>query len=96
MGSLETAANDMKSALAVHHIDNQGVTNLPDVARTHHEAGKDVRHFLDDQGITINQLPTPTKSYEQLLREQVLREMLAEQDNSGLWAQLQECNDEAE
>jgi hypothetical protein len=94
MGSVETVGNDMKSVLAVHHIDQRGITDLPGVARTHFEAGQAVRRFLLSEGININELPMPTKSYEQLLREAAVREMLAEQDRTGLWAQLPGEDDE--
>jgi DNA-damage-inducible protein D len=95
MGSVETVANDMKSVLTVHHVDQRGITDLPGITRTHYEAGKAVRRFLESEGININELPMPTKSYEQLLREAAVREMLAEQDRTGLWAQLP-AEDDAE
>ena len=96
MGSVETVANDMKSVLAVHHVDNRGVTDLPGIARTHYEAGQAVRRFLESEGVNINELPMPTKSYEQLLREQAVREMLAEQDRIGLWSQLPEPGEDGD
>jgi DNA-damage-inducible protein D len=96
MGSVETVANDMKSVLAVHHIDTRGVTDLTGIARTHNEDGKAVREFLLSQGVNINELPMPAKSYEQLLREQAVREMLAEQDRMGLWAQLPEADEDSD
>jgi DNA-damage-inducible protein D len=96
MGSLETVANDMRAALAVHHVDQRGVTDLPGIARTHNEAGKAVRRFLESEGVNINELPMPSKSYEQLVREAALREMLAEQDRTGLWTQLPGADDDTE
>ena len=95
MGSVETVANDMKSVLTVQHVDNRGISDLPGIARTHFEAGQAVRRFLESEGININELPMPTKSYEQLLREQAVREMLAEQDRMGLWTQLTEPDEES-
>jgi hypothetical protein len=51
-----------------------------------------VRAFLASEGIVPEELPTPKKSYQQLLREQAVREWLAAEDRSGLWGLLEEPN----
>lgn len=33
-------------------------------------------------------LPTPPKSYQQLLREEEARQRILQEDQTGLWAQL--------
>jgi len=85
MGSLELAANDMRLALVLHHIDTRGISDVTGISRTHQEAGKSVRMFLLSEGVKPEELPKPAKSYPQLLREAAVREMLAEQDRIGLW-----------
>ena len=64
----------------------------PDTANaTHYEAGDHVRIMLHNAGVpTPELLPTPRKSYEQLLREQIERERLAAEDSQGLWAQIRD------
>ncbi len=47
------------------------------------EAGASVRALLVEKGIYPERLPTPSKSYQQLLREGLLLE-----DQTGLWARL--------
>ena len=88
MGSLESAANALKGALALHHLESRGVSTLPEAHQTHRKAGEDVRGFLISQGVYPEQLPTPKKSYQQLLKEQAVRERLAAEDRSGLWSLL--------
>ncbi|MGZ3665601.1 MAG: BRO family protein [Ktedonobacterales bacterium] len=94
MGGVESAANSMRAALTLHHLTERNVTTLPEANATHYQVGSDVRGFLLTQGIYPENLPTPTKSYQQLLREQALRERLAAEDRSGLWGLLGEGDDE--
>jgi len=88
MGSLESAANDMRAALALHHMRTRGVSTVLGANLTHNEAGKSVRRFLASEGVKPEELLTPTKSYQHLLREQMTRERLAAEDRAGLWTQL--------
>ena len=89
MGGVEGAANSMRAALTLHHLAERNVTSLPEANQTHRQVGTDVRGFLIGQGIYPEQLPTPTKSYQQLLREQAVRERLAAEDRSSLWDLLE-------
>jgi len=88
MGAVESAANDMRAALTLHHIDQRGVTSLPAANAIHAQVGHDVRAFLITQDVYPERLPTPAKSFQQLLKEQALRERLAAEDREGLWSLL--------
>ncbi len=88
MGAVESAANDMRAALTLHHIDQRGVTSLPAANAIHAQVGHDVRTFLITQDVYPERLPTPAKSFQQLLKEQALRERLAAEDREGLWSLL--------
>lgn len=94
MGGVESAANGMRAALTLHHLTERDVKTLPEANETHYGVGSRVRAFLASEGIYPENLPTPKKSYQQLLREQALRERLATQDRSSLWGLLGE-GDEA-
>lgn len=52
------------------------------------EAGASVRALLVEKGIYPERLPTPSKSYQQLLREEEVRQRLLLEDQTGLWARL--------
>jgi DNA-damage-inducible protein D len=92
MGSLETAANVFRAALARQLLDDRGVGETdPEALKasaTHHEAGDSVRALLVSKGIYPEKLPTPTKSYQQLLHEEEARQRILQEDQTGLWAQL--------
>lgn len=88
MGSLETAANIFRAALARQLLDDRGVPDAATANATHHEAGDSVRALLVSKGIYPENLPTPTKSYQQLLREEEARQRILQEDRTGLWAQL--------
>jgi len=85
MGSLETAANIFRAALAHQLMDDRGVTELPTANATHHEAGDSVRAVLLSKGIVPEQLPTPRKSFQQLLREEEARQRILVEERLGLW-----------
>lgn len=55
-----------------------------------------MRAFLANEGIVPEQLPMPKKSYQQLLREQAIRERLAAEDRSSLWVLLEEGDGETQ
>ena len=89
--SSELAQNIMKASLARDMMIARNVVDPSRANATHFEAGNLVRKMLIDAGVpTPELLPTPQKSYKQLLLEQVERERLAEEDRVGLWGQIQE------
>jgi len=90
IGSLETAANIFRTALAHQMMDDRGVTDLPRANVTHHEAGDSVRAVLLSKGIVPEQLPTPRKSFQQLLREEEARQRILAEDRLGLWSDVDE------
>lgn len=88
MGSLELSANHFRAALARHHMSEGAVSTAEAANTTHYEAGDSVRTFLLSQGVVPEQLPKPTKSYSQLLREEEARARILLEDQTGLWAKL--------
>lgn len=88
MGSLETSANDFRAALARQMMADRGVTDRGAANATHYEAGDSVRGLLLAKGIRPERLPTPAKSYQQLLREEEARQRIFAEDALGLWAML--------
>lgn len=91
MGSLETAANIFRAALARQMMDDRGITELSDANATHHEAGDSVRAVLLSKGITPERLPTPRKSFQQLLREEEARQHILADERLGLWGDADEA-----
>ncbi len=92
MGGVESAANAMRAALTLHHVTEDGVSTLAEANEIHYGVGTRVRAFLVSEKIYPERLPTPKKSFQQLLREQAVRERLAAEDRSGLWGVLEEPN----
>ena len=90
MGSLETAANIFRAALAKQMVDDRGVTDLPQANATHHEAGDSVRAVLLSKGIVPEQLPTPQKSFQQLLREEEARQRIPADTQLGLLGETED------
>lgn len=88
MGSLETAANIFRAALARQLLADRDISDVQAANVTHHEAGDSVRALLVSKGIYPEALPTPTKSYQQLLREEEARQRILQEDQTGLWAKL--------
>ena len=95
MGSLETAANIFRAALARQMMDDRGVADLPKANATHHEAGDSVRAVLLSKGIVPERLPTPRKSFQQLLREEEARQRLLAEERLGLCGEV-DAEDDAE
>ncbi len=93
MGSLETASNIFRAALARQLMDDRGVADLPRANATHSEAGESVRALLLSKGITPERLPTPRKSFQQLLREEEARQRILAEDRLGLWGDVEEDAD---
>ena len=85
MGSLETAANDFRATLALTLLNIRRVGDAPTANATHYEAGDAVRQTLLQKGIVPEELPTPSKSYHQLVLEQKERQKLLAQYERGLW-----------
>jgi len=88
MGSLETASNIFRAALARQLLVDRGVADKQTANDTHYEAGASVQALLISKGIYPERLPTPDKSYQQLLREEEARQRILMEDQTGLWAQL--------
>ena len=85
MGSLETAANDFRATLALTLLNMRRVGDVPTANATHYEAGDAVRQTLLQKGIVPEELPTPSKSYQQLVLEQKERQKLLANYEYGLW-----------
>lgn len=94
MGSMETAANIFRAALARQLMDDRAVTETPAANATHYEAGDSVRELLVSKGIVPERLPTPRKSFQQLMREEEARQRLLAEHRAGLWAQLDDGEDD--
>jgi hypothetical protein len=88
MGSLETASNIFRAALARQLLADREVADAQKANATHHEAGDSVRALLMSKGIYPERLPTPAKSYQLLLREEEARQRILQEDQTGLWAKL--------
>jgi hypothetical protein len=71
-------------------MDDRGVSDLPRANATHYEAGDSVRTLLLSKGIVPEQLPTPRKSFQQLLREEEARQRILAEDRLGLWGDAEE------
>lgn len=93
MGSLETASNIFRAALARQLMDDRGVASLPAANTTHHEAGDSVRALLLSKGIVPESLPTPRKSFQQLLCEEEARQRILAEDRLGLWGDAADADD---
>lgn len=85
MGSLETAANDFRATLALTLLNMRRVGDIPTANATHYEAGDAVRQTLLQKGIAPEALPTPAKSYQQLVLEHKERQKLLAMYEHGLW-----------
>ena len=90
MGGLETAANIFRAALARQLMDDRGVADLPGANATHHESSDSVRAVLLSKGIVPEQLPTPLKSFQQLLREEEARQRILAEERLGPWSDVEE------
>ncbi|HLY29649.1 MAG TPA: hypothetical protein VKQ36_01350 [Ktedonobacterales bacterium] len=87
MGAAETMANMLRAVVAEGRMARQGVSAVRDANRTHFEAGRTVRGWLTSEGIYPEHLPTPTKSYKQIVKEEAARIAREEEDAHNLWAQ---------
>ncbi|HEY7973749.1 MAG TPA: hypothetical protein VID72_00265 [Ktedonobacterales bacterium] len=96
MGSMETAANIFRAALARQLMDDRTVTEIGTANAIHYEAGDSVRELLVSKGIVPEQLPTPRTSFQQLMREEEARQRILAEHRAGLWAQLEDGEDEDE
>ncbi len=88
MGMIETIANVLRAIIARRRLEDQGIRTPRDANRTHYLSGQAVREFLAHEGILPEQLPTPTKSYKEIVREEYERMKREEEDARGLWAKL--------
>lgn len=89
--SSELAHLIIKASLARDMLIIRNVTDPETANQIHFEAGDRVRTMLIQAGVpTPDLLPTPQKSYRQLLQEQVERERIAAEESQGLWGLVQE------
>lgn len=88
--SAEIAANIFRASLARNLMTMRGVKKKEDAMAAHFEAGERVRKTLEDAGLPTPELyATPTKSYQQLVKEQKVRLRLQLENRISLWAQLE-------
>lgn len=64
------------------------MSTIAAAGRTHFEAGRDVRQIFVAAGIPPEDLPTPTKSYKLIVKEEAERIRREEEVEQGLWGQL--------
>jgi DNA-damage-inducible protein D len=87
----EIAANIFKASLTRQLMQQRGIATRDGAMATHFEAGRIVRNSLVEAGLpTPEYLITPSKSYQQLVKEQKTRLRLKLEDVVSLWAQLEE------
>lgn len=88
MGSDELAANIFRASQAKQKLEREQIQNKERANRAHHEVGKKVRQTIRELGGTMPEdLPTPTKSIQQLQREEQKR---LEQNHLPLLFELEE------
>lgn len=88
MGTVETMANILRAFAAEGRMQRQGTQTAGDANQAHFEAGKTVRGWFTSEGIFPEQLPTPTKSYKQIVKEEAARIAREEEDEGSLWGSL--------
>jgi DNA-damage-inducible protein D len=88
MSALETFANVLRAMVARQRLREGHVSTIAAAGRTHFQAGQDVRQIFLAAGIPPEELPTPTKSYKQIVKEEAERIRREEELEQGLWGQL--------
>ena len=89
MGALETFANYLRALLGKHNIQTRQVATVRQAGVAHYDAGQTVRDiFLQSMGIGPEDLPRPTKSYKQIVKEAYARIQREEEEEQGLWGHL--------
>lgn len=83
MGTLETLANVLRAEVAARRMGRQSVSSSIEANKTHHGAGATVRGWLTSEGIYPEQLPTPVKSYRQIVKEEA--QQIAQEEN---WSEV--------
>lgn len=97
MSALETFANFLRAILGKRNMQTRQVTTIRAAGIAHYDAGQQARDiFLQTLGIAPEDLPRPTKSYEQIVREEYERIQRKEEDAVGLWAAMLPDGDEAD
>lgn len=66
----------------------RNVNTIAAAGRTHYQTGQDVRQIFIAAGITPEEVPTPTKSYRQIVKDEAERIRREEELEQGLWGQL--------
>jgi DNA-damage-inducible protein D len=93
MGAVETMANMLRAVVAERRLEREHPQTAREANRTHYDAGRTVRGWLTSEGFYPEQLPTPTKSYRQIVKEEAARIQREEEDAQGLWGQLPESHE---
>jgi DNA-damage-inducible protein D len=88
MGAVESMANALRAMVARQRMERQGTSTPRDANKTHYEAGKTIREWLASEGMSPEDLPTPTKSYRQMVKEEAARIAREEEEERGLWGLL--------
>ncbi|MBA3825224.1 MAG: DNA damage-inducible protein D [Ktedonobacterales bacterium] len=85
MGAVETMTNVLRAVVAEARLERNNIQAPDDANQTHYDAGKTVRGWLTSEGIYPEQLPTPTKSYRQIVKEEAERIAREDEWEQGLW-----------
>jgi DNA-damage-inducible protein D len=85
MSAVETFANLLRALIARQRLKDRQTSTVAGAGRTHFGAGNDVRQILLAAGLTPENLPTPTKSYRQIVKEEAERIRQEEELENGLW-----------
>jgi DNA-damage-inducible protein D len=89
MSALETFANYLRAILGKRNMQVRQVSMPHDAGIAHYDAGRQVRNLsLQSLGIAPEDLPRPTKSYRQIVKEEYERIQREEEDAYGLWSSL--------
>ncbi len=97
MSALDTFANYLRAILGKRNMHARQVGDVHAAGVAHYDAGRQVRTiFLESLGIAPEDLPRPTRSYQQLVRDEYERIQRGEEDAVGLWAQQLPDGDDEE
>ncbi len=88
MGAVESMANVLRARLARRMMEQQGTSTVRGANAIHYQAGQQIREWYALLGETPEEMPTPARSYQQLVKDEAARIAREEEDARGLWAQL--------
>ena len=93
MSALETFANYLRALIGKRNIQVRQVGTARAAGIAHYDAGQQVRDMLlHSVGIAPEDLPRPTKSYRQIVKEAYVRIQREEEAERGLWGQLPDAD----